>query len=52
MSRFLPLFVEKYKSNDKKFLNVNPMSVKQLVKFIISFYYDKAQGAKDSNYTR
>ena len=52
MSRFLPLFLEKYNKNDKQFLNVNPMSVKMVLKMMYQFFNDKAYGAKDSMYTK
>jgi hypothetical protein len=34
MVKFLPLFMEKYKINDRKFLNVNPISIKNILKII------------------
>ncbi|CDW85504.1 UNKNOWN [Stylonychia lemnae] len=48
MSKFLPTFIEKFSCNDKKFLNVNQISIKQLLKFIQSFYQDKYNTARES----
>lgn len=48
MAKFLPLFIERYNQNDKKFLNVNSISIKQLLKFMLDFFNNKYAAAKDS----
>lgn len=48
MTKFLPAFIEKYATNDRKFLNVNGMSIKQLLKFVQQFYLEKYLNARDS----
>eukprot|EP00347_Sterkiella_histriomuscorum_P007791 403347550 len=48
MTKLLPLFIERFAQNDKKFLNVNQMSIKQLLKFIQQFYLDKYTTSRDS----
>lgn len=52
MGKFLPLFLEKVRSNDRNFLNVNPISIKSALKFVFQFYWDKAIAAKDSTYAK
>ena len=50
--KFMVLFMDKFIQADKKFFNVNTMSMKNVMKQVQTYFYEKAFAAKDSLYIK